>query len=118
MAHIKIRVNAILWLTAEFHHAIVGASTERDMNHFTKYELERGEETFILEIDYITSPYDPGRTYGPPEDCYPPEGGEIEEIDITCNGKPFELTDAEMRELETWLYETTDYSDDRDYGEY
>ena len=32
---------------------------------------------FDVVVDSYTS-YDPGRTSGPPEDCYPPEGGEIE----------------------------------------
>ena len=30
-------------------------------------------------MDILSStPFDPGRTSGPPEHCYPPEGGEIE----------------------------------------
>ena len=28
------------------------------------------------------SPYDPGRCSGPPEDCYPPEGGELEDLKV------------------------------------
>lgn len=32
---------------------------------------------FEVIIDSAT-PFDPGKTSGPPEDCYPPEGGEIE----------------------------------------
>ena len=32
---------------------------------------------FEVVIDSI-SPFNPGRSYGPPEDCYPPEGGEVE----------------------------------------
>ena len=32
---------------------------------------------FDVVVDSYTS-YDPGRIHGPPEDCYPPEGGEIE----------------------------------------
>lgn len=32
---------------------------------------------FEVIVDNIT-PFDRGRTFGPPEDCYPPEGGEIE----------------------------------------
>jgi len=31
-----------------------------------------------LEITASVGPYDPGRSHGPPEDCYPPEGGEVE----------------------------------------
>lgn len=46
-----------------------------------------------VDIDYTITPYDPGRTYGPPEFCYPPEGGEIE---VECKNSPFnkEITDA------------------------
>ena len=29
-------------------------------------------------ITGVFTPGDPGRTYGPPEDCYPPEGAEFE----------------------------------------
>jgi len=32
---------------------------------------------FDVIVDSIT-PYDVGRSSGPPEDCYPPEGGEVE----------------------------------------
>ena len=36
------------------------------------------------EVFGVFTPSDPGRTYGPPEDCYPPEGAEfeIEELDF------------------------------------
>lgn len=38
------------------------------------------------EIEYTISDYDPGRTSGPPEKCYPPEGGEVEILEIVlCN---------------------------------
>lgn len=30
-----------------------------------------------FEVDYEISPYDPGVTSGPVENCYPPEGGEL-----------------------------------------
>lgn len=38
--------------------------------------------TADLELDVTCSPYDPGCTYGPPESCYPPEGGEIEDCEV------------------------------------
>jgi hypothetical protein len=31
-----------------------------------------------LEVEYIMSDYVPARLYGPPEDCSPAEGGEVE----------------------------------------
>lgn len=84
------------------------------MNHSATYTLTRGDEDFELEVEYSTSPYDPGNTYGLPEDCEPPSGGEIEEMTVTLAGETaeFPLTDAEMAALEKWLYENTDYSDD------
>jgi len=30
-----------------------------------------------VSVDWRFSRYDPGRTYGDPYDCYPPEGGEV-----------------------------------------
>ena len=32
----------------------------------------------MATIQFTTTPYDPGRISGPPEKCYPPEGGEID----------------------------------------
>jgi len=40
--------------------------------------LDGTEEEVVCEFDF--SPGDPGRTYGPPEKCYPPEP---DELDIT-----------------------------------
>ena len=31
-----------------------------------------------IHVEADITPLDPGRTYGPPEDCYPPEGGYAE----------------------------------------
>lgn len=73
------------------------------------YDLDRGEEDLIeLEVDYEVSPYVPARTYGPPEDCYPAEGGELEEYTVTRDGKPFELTPEEDAVLEQWLIDQHD----------
>ena len=35
-------------------------------------------DAFELEIEFDYNPGDPGRTSGPPENCYPPEGEEFE----------------------------------------
>lgn len=52
-----------------------------------------GETETCYDIECEVTPYDPGRTYGPPENCYPPEGGEVEILSIKLNGKevPAEL---------------------------
>jgi hypothetical protein len=74
-----------------------------------KGELEEIE----LKIEYTCSPYDPGCTYGPPENCYPPEGGEIEELTAYGpDGKEFKLTDEENEKLESHIYENHDYSEE------
>ncbi len=39
------------------------------------YERECGEEDILYTFVYDVEPYDPGKTSGPPENCYPPEGG-------------------------------------------
>lgn len=42
----------------------------------TTVELEGNEVEVTVEYSY--SPGTPGKTYGPPENCYPPEGPEVE----------------------------------------
>jgi hypothetical protein len=75
------------------------------------YTVERGEEAFELLVDYEVAAYDPGNTYGLPEDCEPPSGGEVESLSVAHNGKAFVLTDAESAALERHIYETHDYSE-------
>lgn len=81
------------------------------------YELERGEDLFELELEYEVAPYDPGNSWGPPELCEPPSGGEVEELSATLNGKPFELTDDEAAKIEDWITEHHDYDEADDYPE-
>ena len=73
--------------------------------------ITRDDEDFDLEIEYEVAELVRGRTYGLPEDCYPDDGGEVEELTATLDGKPFELTDAERAKIETRIYETHDYSE-------
>ncbi len=39
------------------------------------------------------TPYDPGRTWGDPEKCYPPEGGDIEDLEVSILGKEIPESD-------------------------
>lgn len=60
--------------------------------------VEINDEERELEITY-EGYYDPGKTYGPPEDCYPPEG-EITIKSVTfASGQPFEPTPKQEEAL-------------------
>lgn len=52
--------------------------------------------TFNAEVEHC--PVIPGRYSGPPEDCYPDEGGETEVLTITCNG----IDASFLRDSEIW----------------
>lgn len=76
------------------------------------YTLVRGDQTVELDIEYDVADYDPGNSYGLPEDCEPPSGGEITELRVLFEGALFTLTDAETNAIEQHIYVTHDYSDD------
>lgn len=80
--------------------------------HEITYVLARGDQTITLDVEYDVAAYDPGSTWGLPEDCEPPSGGEITELRVKFEGVDFTLTDAETDALEQHIYETHDYSDD------
>ena len=79
------------------------------------YELYRGDEEYDLLIDFMITPYDPGCTYGPPENCYPPEGGEIYDVFAFLDGREFSLFDGELQAIERYIHENfVDFGDDYD----
>lgn len=47
-----------------------------------------------IEVQYTATPFIPGNTFGPPESCYPDEGGEVEiqEVYSLLTGKEVQLT--------------------------
>ena len=62
---------------------------------------------FDLEVAVDVTPYDPGRTWGPPESCYPPEGGEVEvlSVELIPDGSPTGrglLIDKLLDALQAW----------------
>lgn len=75
------------------------------------HTITRDDDTFTLDVEYEVAAYDPGNSWGPPEDCEPPSGGEITSLDVYKGDEKFELTDAETDALEQRIYETHDYSD-------
>ena len=50
------------------------------MSRTTKFSVELALDDAYLSVtvEGNATPYDPGVTSGPPERCYPPEGGEVE----------------------------------------
>ena len=67
---------------------------------------ERNKDDVVVEVEFEATPYDPGNTYGLPENCYPPEGGEIEIIKcLLADGADAEATDDETERWSTWLLE-------------
>lgn len=70
--------------------------------------LEDDDRLVEFEVDGSVSPYCPAKISGPPESCYPAEGGELEDItDITltrfeCAGRTLtDLTQDEIKVLKT-----------------
>lgn len=70
-----------------------------------------------LRVTGEVSPYRRARTYGPPEMCSPAEGGEVEIVAVTLNGKPWagELTESEAELAEERIFEkAAEQFDDQD----
>lgn len=45
-----------------------------------------------FEVEFSSTPYTPDKTSGPPENCYPAEGGEVDIESIMIGG--FEVSDV------------------------
>lgn len=60
-----------------------------------------------LVITYTETPYIPARLWGPPEDCYPAEGGELEVQEVHVIGSSVDisplLSDAVIAVIENHL---------------
>ena len=57
-----------------------------ETTNYTIYLGDLGEQEFL--VGYTYAPGDPGQVSGPPENCYPPEGLEIELISLRLDGRP------------------------------
>lgn len=74
-----------------------------------------GVEEIEVEVSANVSPVIPAKISGPPEDCYPEEGGEVGDIEAEVDGKRFILTVIEEGRAEEEIREHSgDDSDDYD----
>ena len=73
--------------------------------HTIEITVERDEVEFELEVSGYVEPLVRGKYFGPPENCYPDEGGYAEIETILCEGKPWtgELTKEERERAEEAL---------------
>lgn len=75
--------------------------------------FEREDETEV-EVIYTITDYDPGVSWGPPENCYPPEGGEVEIIRVMKDGKEIPASDDECDKWCSYIAENHDFDDEYD----
>ena len=70
--------------------------------------LAEGQE-YLDEVEITVTgtvnPYIPAKTWGDPDNCYPAEGGDVEDIEATINGQTVELSVEQMGRVETDLLE-------------
>lgn len=71
------------------------------------YEHETSDGVCTFEVTGIVSPYVPAYLSGPPENCYPAEGGEVEVIDCHLVDATFDddrefstLSDDQVKAIE------------------
>lgn len=80
--------------------------------------FERDDETEVT-VEYSITPYDSGNTYGPAENCYPPEGGEVEIVKVFSDTDPdIKHTDAEEQKWSQKIFEDHDFDDYDDYEDW
>lgn len=77
-------------------------------------DFERDDETEVT-VEYSITPYDSGNTYGPAENCYPPEGGEVEIVKVFSDtDTDIKITDAEDEKWRQSILERHDFDDGYD----
>lgn len=86
--------------------------------HSIDWQFQRGDDTLEVIIHYDIEPYVPAKISGPPEDCYPAEGGCVDVLVATKPGvqELVELTKEEEAEVTEWIERNQDHNEDR-YGD-
>lgn len=84
-------------------------------DHQIDWQFQRGDETLEVVIRYDIEPYVPAKISGPPEDCYPAEGGCVTDLFAFKPGtdEVVELTKEERDEVTDWIEQNHDHDADR-----
>lgn len=84
--------------------------TKPELKALDQYADKNGE----VELHFVcsVSPYDPGRLSGPPESSYPPEGGEVEDIETTVLGRDGKLVKIDDKWAESLIEHFRDRIDE------
>ena len=73
------------------------------------FVIERDGADLELEVEGQVSSIVPGKYTGPPENCYPDEGGDVDILSVKLNGVEYEdLNAVEVGLLEDLLYKTAE----------
>ena len=85
-------------------------------HHFIEYTVERDDDDYDLDIEYMITPYYPatGPSFNSPGE--PEEGGEIELCSVMHDGLDFITTPQEEMEIINWINNNHD-PDDGEYGD-
>lgn len=85
---------------------------------FQRVDAEGDSYTLDVVIHYDIEPYVPAHISGPPEDCYPAEGGFVTDLVALKPGTQelVELTAEEGEEVAEWIERNHDHEADR-YGD-
>ncbi len=82
------------------------------------FYVERDGQELELELRGTMEPFVRGRTSGPPEDCYPDEGGSADIDGVFLGGKPWtgKLTPEELEDArEAFMEAYPGDAEDREY---
>jgi hypothetical protein len=86
---------------------------KRSKSYVVTLTVTRGDQEVELTVRGTVSLFVPARIYGPPEDCFPSEGGQAEITDVVDGqGQGVELTDDEALKAEELLQEAAEAAQD------